>query len=41
MNKIYNEALDRDVKAGKVKRLVIKDFDPMKPLAGTLEYLSE
>ncbi len=41
MNKIYNEALDRDVKAGKIKRLVIKDFDPMKPLAGTLEYLSE
>jgi len=41
MNKIYNEALDRDVKSGKIKRLVIKDFDPMKPLAGTLEYLSE
>ncbi|RRD93705.1 extracellular solute-binding protein [Clostridiales bacterium COT073_COT-073] len=41
MNQLYNEALDRDVKAGKVKRLRIKDFDPMKPLNGTLEYLSE
>ena len=39
LNKSYNEALDRDVKIGKVKRLVIKDFDPLNPSAGTAEYL--
>ncbi len=37
----YNEALDRDVKLGKTKRLVIKGFDPMKPNEGTPEYLTK
>lgn len=41
LNKSYNEALDRDVKIGKVKRLVIKDFDPLNPTAGTAEYLDK
>ena len=41
LNKSYNEALDRDVKIGKVKRLVIADYDPLHPSAGTPEYLSE
>ena len=37
----YNDALDKAVKMGKTKRLVIKDFDPMHPSKGTIEYLSE
>ncbi len=41
LNKSYNEALDRDVKIGKVKRLVIKDFNPLDPTAGTAEYLDK
>ena len=41
LTKRYNDALDRDVKLGKIKRLVIKDFDPMKPGAGTIEYLDK
>ena len=39
LNTRYNEALERDIKMGKVKRLVIKDFDPMHPSEGTVEYL--
>lgn len=41
LNKAYNEALDKEVKMGKVKRLVIKDYDPLHPNDGTMEYLSE
>lgn len=41
LNKRYNEALDADVKSGAVKRLVIKDYDPLNPSAGTAEYLTE
>ncbi len=41
LNQRYNDALDRDVKAGKILRLVIKDFDPLNPNAGTFEYLTE
>lgn len=41
LNKRYNEALDRDVKLGKVKRLVIKDYDSLNPNAGTIEYLTK
>lgn len=37
----YNEALDKEVKMGKIKRLVIKDYDPLHPSDGTFEYLSE
>lgn len=41
LNTRYNEALERDIKMGKVKRLVIKDFDPMHPNEGTVEYLDQ
>lgn len=41
LNKRYNEALDHDVSMGKIKRLIIKDFDPMHPNAGTVEYLGQ
>lgn len=39
LNRTYNEALDSAVAMGKVKRLVIKDFDPLNPNTGTAEYL--
>ena len=38
MNKRYNDALENDIKIGKVKRIIIKDFDPMHPSEGTVEY---
>lgn len=41
LNKRYNEALDNDVSLGKIKRLVIKDFNPMTPNTGTIEYLDQ
>lgn len=41
LNQSYNAALDKDVKMGKTKRLVIKDYDPMNPEAGTAEYLDQ
>ncbi len=41
LNVSYNNALDKAVSIGKVKRLVIKDFDPMHPQAGTREYLEQ
>lgn len=41
LNKSYNDALDKAVKMGKTKRLVIKDFDPLHPSKGTVQYLSE
>ncbi len=41
LNKRYNEALDADVAAGTVKRLVIPDYDPLHPSEGTATYLTE
>lgn len=41
LNKTYNEALDKEVKMGKTKRLVIKDYDPLHPNDGTMEYLDK
>lgn len=41
LNKNYNEALDQAVSMGKVKRLVIKDYDPVNPNSGTMEYLDK
>lgn len=41
LTKDYNEALDNEVKMGKVKRLVIKDYDPLNPTGGTFEYLDK
>lgn len=41
LNRDYNSALDRDVKMGKIKRLVIKDYDPLRPNAGKATYLTK
>lgn len=41
LNKTYNEALDREASMGKVKRLVIADFDPLKPSSGKFTYLDK
>lgn len=41
LNKTYNDALDKEVKMGKTKRLVIKDYDSLHPNAGTIEYLDK
>ncbi len=41
LNDIYNEALDKAISMGKVKRLVIEDFDPLHPSQGTCTYLTE
>lgn len=41
LNTRYNEALDQGVADGTIQRLVIRDFDPMSPSSGTIEYLSE
>lgn len=38
LNKRYNEALENDIKLGKIKRIIIKDFDPLHPGEGTIEY---
>ncbi|MEY8357259.1 extracellular solute-binding protein [Lachnospiraceae bacterium 54-53] len=41
LNQTYNDALDKEVKMGKTKRLVIKDYDPLNPSGGTVEYLDQ
>ena len=41
LTKDYNDALDKEVTMGKTRRLIIKDFDPLKPAEGTLEYLDQ
>ncbi len=41
LTKRYNEALDRGLANGSCTRLVIKDYDPQHPSAGTPEYLTE
>lgn len=41
LNQTYNDALDKEVAMGKTKRLIIKDYDPLNPEAGTAEYLDE
>lgn len=41
LNKSYNDAYDKAIASGEVKRLIIKGFDPMDPSAGTLEYLDK
>lgn len=38
LNKRYNNALENDIKIGKTKRIVIKDYDPLHPGDGTVEY---
>lgn len=41
LNKRYNEALEKDIKLGKVKRVVIANYDPLNPNAGEISYLSK
>ncbi len=41
LNKKYNEALDRDLALGKVKRIVIKGFDPLNPNAKEATFLDK
>lgn len=41
LNKTYNEALDKAVSMGKVKRLVIENFDSLHPSQGTCTYLTK
>lgn len=41
LNKRYNDALDADVAAGSVKRLVIADYNPLKPSEGTVTYITK
>jgi multiple sugar transport system substrate-binding protein len=41
LNKSYNAALDSAVAMGKVKRLVIQNFDPLHPSKGTSTYLTK
>ena len=41
LNTRYNEAYEEDILSGTVKRLVIADFDPLHPSAGTATYLDK
>ncbi len=41
LNERYNAALERGLANGSCTRVVIADFDPMNPSAGTAEYLTE
>lgn len=41
LNKTYNEALDKDVASGKIKRLIIDNYDPLHPNDGTISYLDK
>jgi len=41
LNTRYNAAYDEDVSLGLTTRLVIEDYDPLNPSAGTATYLTE
>ena len=41
LNTRYNEAYEEDILSGTVKRLVIADYDPLHPSAGTATYLDK
>lgn len=41
LNKTYNEALDKAIELGKVKRIVVENYDPMKPGEGAVSYLDK
>lgn len=41
LNTSYNNALDQAVKEGKMKRLVISNYDPLHPTKGTYQYLTK
>ena len=38
LNTRYNDAYESDIASGSVKRLVIEDYDPLHPSAGTVTY---
>lgn len=41
LNKTYNDALDKEVKMGKTQRIKVKNYDPLHPSKGTIEYLTQ
>lgn len=41
LNTRYNEALESGIASGTSKRVIISDYNPLTPFAGTVEYLSE
>ena len=41
LNKRYNEALEKDIKLGKTKRVVIKNFDMLHPNDNPITYLDK
>ena len=41
LNTRYNQAYDEDISLGFIKRLVIEDYDPLHPSAGTVTWLDK
>ena len=41
LNTRYNAAYDEDISLGFIKRLVIEDYDPLHPSAGTVTWLDK
>lgn len=41
LNKSYNDALEKEVSMGKVKRLVVENYDSLHPSKGTCQYLDK
>ena len=41
LNTRYSQCYDEDIMYGSVQRLVIKDYNPLQPSAGTAEYLNQ
>ncbi|MBQ9307297.1 MAG: extracellular solute-binding protein [Clostridia bacterium] len=41
LNTRYNQAYDEDVSLGFVRRLVVEDYDPLHPSAGTVTWLEQ
>lgn len=41
LNQTYNTALDKAVELGKVKRVVVENYDPMNPSEGAVSYLDK
>ena len=41
LNKRYNDALAKDIKLGKTRRVVIENFDPVHPNANPITYLDK
>lgn len=41
LNTRYNQCYDEDIMYGSVQRLVIEDYNPLQPSAGTATYLDK